>query len=88
VIAIVLPGNTAGVEVGANAGRRGRRKRERGVVYIVVDVRILAVTEKPRVVIVQQVVVAGFATWVDADGLQIGDDRPDARLCGIRAIAV
>ena len=32
--------------------------------------------------------MAGFTMWVDADGLQIGDDRSDAGLRGIGAIAV
>ena len=55
---------------------------------ILVDVGILAVAEVARVVIVQQVVVAGFAMRIDAEGLQIADDRADAGLRGIGAIAI
>src|SRR5271155_3548088 len=75
LIAVVLPRNTVDVEVVADAGRRGRRDGKRRVGGILVDVGVLAVAEPARVVIVQEIVVARFATRVDAEGFEVTHDR-------------
>ena len=78
LIAVVLPRNAVGVEVIADAGRRRRRNRERRVGGILVDIGILAVAEPARVVIVQQVIVTGFAMRIDAERLA-GSSRSGRR---------
>ena len=88
LIAIVLPRNAVGVEVVADAGRRGGWNRKRSVRGILVDIGILAVAEPARVVIVEQVVVTGLATRVDTEGGKVAHDRPYSGLRDIRAIAI
>ena len=61
LIAVVLPGNVVREHVVADAGHGGRRNGEDGVVGAGVGIGVVAVAEVAGVVVVQQVVVAGFA---------------------------
>jgi hypothetical protein len=65
LVAIILPGDVACVQAVADAPGRNRRDRERRVARVAVEIGAIAVTEIAGVVVVEQIVVAGFAIRID-----------------------
>src|SRR5579863_1469328 len=88
LVAVVFPGGIGVVKVIADAGRGRGRYGERRVRRTLIGERVVAVAEPAGVVVVQQVVMAGFTTRVDAQFPQVVHDGPDAVLARVRAVAV
>src|SRR6185437_9140028 len=90
LVAIVLPRNVLFEKRVADVAHGRRRNRERCVVNEGVGGSVCAIAEVTGIVIVQQVVVAGFAIRIDfaRKRLEEAHDRTDAVLRGIRAVGI
>src|SRR5580704_3621783 len=90
LIAVILPRNALRDQFVTDAGNRGGRDREDGVGGVGVQERVFAATEVARVVVVQQVVVAGLAARIHwfRERREVFQNRGDAGLHGVSAIAV
>ena len=90
LIAVILPRDIPLDHYVANAGYRGRRNGEDGVVLVFVGEGIVAIAEVARVVVVQQIVVSGLAAQRNLrfQRLQILRNRRHARLSHVRTRGV
>src|SRR5579863_1214572 len=90
LIAVVLPGNALRDEFVTDAGNGGRRNREHGVGGVGVQEGVFAAAEVAGVVVVQQVVVTGFAVRIHWLGERREEfhNRGDSGLRGVGAVGV
>ena len=90
LIAVIFPGDIGGDQLIANAAHRRGRNCEHGVVRIRVGKRVVAVAEVAGVVVIQQIVVAGFAVGIDRlrQRLEVIHDWTRRQAEYVRAIGV
>src|SRR6266481_2421165 len=90
LIAIVFPGDVLFKEHVGDAALVRPGNRKRSVIHKVIGVGVSAIAKISRVVVVQQVIVAFLAVWVDwpRERPQVFADLSYARLLRVGAVAI
>src|ERR1700735_1285069 len=83
LVAVILPGNVVLAQVVTNALDRRRWDGENGVSRVGVNEGVIAIAEKARIVIVEQVVVTLFAARIDWRGGSAGGSGRASRSSGL-----
>src|SRR5438445_2679053 len=90
LIAVIFPGDVLFKEHVGDAALVRPGNRKRSVIHKVIGVSVRAITEIAGIVVVQQVVVAFLAVWVDwpRERPQVFADLSYARLLRVGAVAI